>query len=74
MKYLMLSHAFEKLGMQRVEIKTDVLNISARKAVEKMGFVEEGVLRSHTLLSTGRRRNTIYYSILADEWNILKKK
>jgi RimJ/RimL family protein N-acetyltransferase len=73
MKYLMLSHTFEKLGMQRVEIKTDVLNIPARRAVEKMGFVEEGVLRSHTLLSTGRRRNTIYYSVLAEEWELLKK-
>lgn len=74
MKELMLHHAFEKMKLLRVEIKTDVLNIPARRAVENIGFIEEGVLRSHTLLSTGRRRDTIYYSVLAGEWPALRDK
>ena len=69
MKLLMLKYCFETLKLKRVEIKTDVLNIPARKALLKFGAVEEGVLRSHTLLTHGRRRDTIYYSMLDSEWN-----
>lgn len=73
MKMLMLKYAFETLGMKRVEIKTDVLNQPARKALLKMGITEEGILRSHTLMTKGRRRDTIYYSVLQDEWKDFKK-
>lgn len=73
MKMLMLEYAFEILGMKRVEIKTDVLNQPARKALLKMGITEEGILRSHTLMTKGRRRDTIYYSVLEDEWKELRK-
>lgn len=73
MKMLMMEYAFETLGMKRVEIKTDVLNQPARKALLKMGITEEGILRSHTLMTKGRRRDTIYYSVLSDEWAELKK-
>jgi RimJ/RimL family protein N-acetyltransferase len=55
-----------------VEFKTDVLNQKARKALLKIGATEEGVLRSHTLMPHGRRRDTIYYSVLRDEWDRLK--
>ena len=71
-KYLMLKYAFEKLDIERVEIKTDVLNIPARKALLRIGAKEEGVLRSHTLMTHGRRRDTIYYSILRSEWESIK--
>lgn len=74
MKYLMFKHAFEVLGMERVEIKTDVLNLPARNAVKKIGAVEEGILRSHTLMTHGRRRDTIFYSILRNEWEGVKLK
>jgi RimJ/RimL family protein N-acetyltransferase len=73
MKMLMLDYAFENLQMKRVEIKTDVLNIPARKALQKMGITEEGVLRSHTLMTHGRRRDTIYYSVLESEWKDFTK-
>lgn len=73
MKMLMLEYAFETLGMKRVEIKTDVLNQPARKALLKMGITEEGILRSHTLMTKGRRRDTIYYSVLLEEWRELKE-
>ncbi len=72
-KYLMLSHAFEVMGIQRIEFKADALNIQSRKAMEKIGAQYEGILRSHTILSDGRRRDTVYYSILASEWSDVKK-
>lgn len=74
MKYLMFRYAFEVLNMMRVEIKTDVLNLPARNAVKNIGAVEEGILRSHTLMPHGRRRDTIFYSILQSEWENVKQK
>lgn len=67
-KYLMLQYAFDELGALRTELKTDERNMASRKAIEKIGGVQEGILRSHTLLYTGHRRNTVYYSILKAEW------
>ena len=68
MKGLMLDYCFNTLDLERVEIKTDVLNQSARKALIKLGAKEEGILRSHTQMILGRRRDTIYYSFLKGEW------
>ena len=68
MKSLMLQYAFEELEMLRVEFKTDVLNLPARQALLRLGATDEGVLRSHTLMAYGRRRDTIYYSFLKGEW------
>jgi RimJ/RimL family protein N-acetyltransferase len=74
MKFLMLKYAFETLEFERVEMKTDVLNIPARKALLRIGATEEGILRSHTLMTNDRRRDTIYYSILRSEWCEIKHK
>ncbi|HZY25322.1 MAG TPA: GNAT family protein [Bacteroidales bacterium] len=71
-KYLMIKHAFEVLNFERVEFKTDVLNMPARKSFQRIGAQEEGILRSHTLMTHNRRRDTIYYSILKDEWEGIK--
>ncbi|PZR04404.1 MAG: GNAT family N-acetyltransferase, partial [Flavobacterium psychrophilum] len=70
-KRVLVKYAFEKLGFVRVEFKTDVLNKQARKALLKIGAVEEGILRSHTQMHSNRRRDTIYYGIIKDEWEIL---
>ncbi|MGN6601355.1 MAG: GNAT family N-acetyltransferase [Ginsengibacter sp.] len=67
-KQVLSAFVFEQLQMERLEFKTDVLNIKARKALLKFGAVEEGVLRSHTLMPNNRRRDTIYFSILRHEW------
>ncbi|KEO75316.1 hypothetical protein EL17_01895 [Anditalea andensis] len=72
-KYLLLKYSFETLHFERIEAKTDVLNTPARKAMKRIGMIEEGILRSHTLMTAGRRRDTIYYSVLLSEWNELKK-
>jgi RimJ/RimL family protein N-acetyltransferase len=71
-KYLMLTHAFERLHCVRVELKTDVLNKPSRQAMLRIGAKEEGVLRKHTLMWTGRYRDSIYYSILDEEWPQVK--
>ncbi|MFD2201309.1 GNAT family N-acetyltransferase [Shivajiella indica] len=73
MKRLMLTYCFESLDLERVEFKTDVLNIQARKALKNINAIEEGVLRSHTLMTRERRRDTIYFSILKNEWPYVKR-
>jgi len=68
----LLKFVFEQLGFERAEFKTDVLNQQSRKALMKIGTQEEGILRSHTVMQDGRRRDTIYYSILEHEWEDIK--
>ncbi len=70
----MIKYCFEELEFERVELKTDVLNLPARKAMIRLGLKEEGILRSHTLMTHNRRRDTIYYSVLKSEWAELKAK
>ncbi|GAA4551924.1 GNAT family N-acetyltransferase [Amycolatopsis samaneae] len=72
-KYLLLEHAFERMLAQRVEFKTDVLNTQARAGLRKIGAREEGVLRSYNTMPSGRRRDAVYYSILAAEWPPVKE-
>ncbi|RYY29694.1 MAG: N-acetyltransferase [Chitinophagaceae bacterium] len=72
-KFALLSFAFEVMKMERVEIKTDVLNERSRAAILKIGMIPEGVLRSHTLMYGNRRRDTIYFSILRAEWPVRKQ-
>lgn len=67
-KYLLLKHAFETLGANRVEFKTDALNRRSRNAILRLGAKEEGMLRAHMVTESGRRRDTVYYSILREEW------
>jgi N-acetyltransferase len=71
-KYLLLRHAFEVLGCVRVQLKTDALNIRSQVAIERLGAVREGVLRKHMLLPDGRARDSVYYSILDNEWPAVK--
>lgn len=73
-KYLMLRYAFETLGCIRVELKTDVLNTRSRAAMLRMGATEEGVLRRHVITASGRVRDTIYYSVLDDEWPVVRER
>lgn len=71
-KLLMLTHAFEVWKCARVELKTDVLNAKSRNAMLRMGATEEGALRKHVLAYNNRWRDTIYYSVLDDEWPDVK--
>lgn len=67
-KYLMLRHAFEEWECHRVELKTDVLNTQSRRAIERLGAVQEGILRRYQQTQGGRMRDTVIYSILDQEW------
>ncbi|WP_225145698.1 MULTISPECIES: GNAT family protein [unclassified Bradyrhizobium] len=71
-KFLLLQYAFERLDCERVEFKTDVLNLQARKGLQNIGATEERVLRSFNYMPDGRRRDAIYYSILRHEWPIVR--
>jgi N-acetyltransferase len=72
-KLLLMQYAFEELEFERVELKTDERNSKSRRAIEKLGAVYEGALRSHTAMPDGYRRTTVYYSILKDEWEKVKE-
>lgn len=72
-KFCMMNHAFEILHFERVEFKTDVLNARARKGLQNVGGIEEGILRSHMTMWNNRRRSSVYYSVLKDEWPVLKQ-
>src|SRR5262245_33565668 len=67
-KLLLLAHAFEVLGMNRVSLCTDVRNVRSQAAIEKLGAVKEGVLRSHMVTQGGRIRDSVLYSIVLEEW------
>ena len=71
-KYLLLQFAFEMLKVNRVELKTDVLNLQSRKAILKIGAIEEGVFRKYQVTSTGRVRDSVYFSIINIEWENIK--
>ena len=70
-KFSMMRYAFYELNFERVEFKTDVLNARARQGLRNVGGIEEGILRSHTKMWNNRRRTSIYYSVLKDEWPLL---
>ena len=67
-KLAMLTHAFETLALERVELKTDALNQRSRRAIARLGATEEGTFRRHMLAYGGRWRDTVYFSILRSEW------
>jgi RimJ/RimL family protein N-acetyltransferase len=71
-KFLLLEHAFERLGCERVEFKTDVLNLQARQGLRNIGATEEGVFRSYNNMPDGRRRDAVYYSLLKREWPVVR--
>lgn len=73
-KLLMLAHAFDVLGCLRVELKTDALNLRSRRAIARLGATEEGVLRRHMITESGRVRDTVYFSVIAEEWPAVRER
>jgi RimJ/RimL family protein N-acetyltransferase len=67
-KLLLLRHAFEALGCERVEFKTDAENKASRAALARIGAREEGTLRSHMGRLDGSRRDSVYFGVIAPEW------
>lgn len=67
-KLLLLTHAFEVMGGNRVELRCDALNARSRAAIVKLGAQFEGILRQHLLLPSGRRRDTTVFALLKSDW------
>jgi RimJ/RimL family protein N-acetyltransferase len=73
-KYMLLRHAFEVMGMNRVSLVTDVRNERSQAAIAKLGAVREGILRSHMVVQDGRVRDSVLFSIVAPEWPTVREK
>jgi len=71
-KLLLLTHAFETWKCVRVELVTDVLNEQSRAAILRLGAKQEGILRKHLILPSGRVRDSVVFSIIDDEWPEVK--
>lgn len=71
-KYLLLRHAFEKLDAIAVELRTHWLNHRSRRAIERLGAKQDGVLRNHRIMPDGSFRDTVVYSIIVSEWPAVK--
>jgi RimJ/RimL family protein N-acetyltransferase len=69
---LTLHHAFENLICIAVEIRTDIFNDITRKAIERRGAKQDGILRNHKIMRNGRIRDTVCYSIIQSEWPTVK--
>jgi RimJ/RimL family protein N-acetyltransferase len=72
-KLLLLQHAFETVGLRRVEFKTDARNERSRGALLALGASFEGVLRKHMVVRDGGPRDSAYYSVIDDEWPAIKR-
>jgi RimJ/RimL family protein N-acetyltransferase len=72
-KYLLFQFGFENLGLNRIELKTDARNLRSRAAITKLGAKEEGILRRHMIVQNGHVRDTVYFSVIAEEWAEVKR-
>ena len=73
-KLLLLTHAFETLGCERVQLKCDSRNLRSQTAIEKLGATREGTLRNHMICRDGHVRDTVMYSVIRQEWPDVRDK
>ncbi len=71
-KLLLLTRAFETAGLRRVEFKTDARNERSRGALTALGAQFEGIFRKHRVLPGGGVRDSAYYSVIDDDWPIVR--
>jgi N-acetyltransferase len=72
-KLLLLGHAFDTVGLRRVEFKTDARNERSRGALLALGATFEGILRKHMVARDGGERDSAYYSVIDDEWPAVER-
>jgi len=72
-KYLMLRHAFEVLDCVRVQFTTDENNQKSRNAILRLGAQQEGIVRHERIMPDGRKRNSVRFSIIDDEWPLVRQ-
>ncbi|MFK8060947.1 MAG: GNAT family N-acetyltransferase [Polaribacter sp.] len=73
-KYELLKFGFETIGFKRIQFSADQENIRSQKAIEKLGATKEGLFRNNYRDANGQSRNDVYYSIIQEEWELLKNK
>ena len=71
-KLLLLTHAFESMNCVCVQFRTDHFNFASQRAIERLGAKRDGLIRNHQIID-GRVRDTVLYSILANEWEGVKR-
>ncbi|MGC3981329.1 MAG: GNAT family protein [Steroidobacteraceae bacterium] len=72
-KLLLLTHAFEQLRSIAVEFRTHWMNHRSRRAIERLGAKQDGILRNHQRMPDGSYRDTVVYSIIESEWPAVKR-
>jgi RimJ/RimL family protein N-acetyltransferase len=72
-KHLMLCHAFEEMACVRVQFTTDEINAKSRAAILRLGAKQEGIVRHERIMPDGRKRNSVRFSIIDDEWPAVKE-
>ncbi len=72
-KLLLLAHAFDTLGLNRVSFVTDLRNTRSQAAIAKLGALREGVLRAHAITRGGRVRDSVLFAITAADWPVIKE-
>ena len=71
-KFLLLTFGFETLDLNRIELKTSLLNLKSQGAMLKIGAVKEGILRRHMIAENGSIRDTVYFSFIKEDWPSIK--
>ena len=72
-KFLLLSYGFEKLQLNRIELKTSHLNLKSQHAMLKIGATREGIFRNHVINDDGTVRHSHYFSFIKEEWPVIKQ-
>ncbi|MBP5105587.1 GNAT family N-acetyltransferase [Pseudomonas protegens] len=73
-KYLMLCHAFDDMNCVRVQFTTDEINHTSRAAILRLGARQEGIVRHERIMPDGRKRNSVRFSIIDDEWPSVRQR
>lgn len=73
-KYLMLCHAFDDMNCVRVQFTTDEINHTSRAAILRLGAQQEGIVRHERIMPDGRKRNSVRFSIIDDEWPAVRQR
>ncbi|MBZ9782029.1 GNAT family N-acetyltransferase [Pseudomonas sp. REP124] len=73
-KYLLLRYAFQELNCVRVQFTTDETNQASRNAILRLGAQQEGIVRNERIMPDGRKRNSVRFSIIDEEWPQVRKR
>ncbi len=67
-KFALFEYGFESLGLNRIELKTDIRNLRSQAAIAKLGALREGLFRAHMIRPDGSLRDTVYFSVVRQDW------